>query len=214
MASDVFGKGVTATLALLTLPVEAAEPASPSPAPGEPGSDSEEGRLLAGALGGDRASWDRLIARHNHKVIVALLARGVLLERARDIAQETWVRLIAGQRGGRLRSLSLPGLAIVQASYLASSEWRRRSRELPPPLAAVEAADPETQLLGREALARLAVALDDCPASARRVFELCYQHPEMSYEEVAGQVGLSTQRVKQIMCEVRKRLRSVLEEVP
>src|SRR5688500_9454267 len=132
MATDFFGKG--ATLALLSLPVEAA--AAPSVAAA---SDQE---LAAGAQAGDRPSWDRLIARHNHKVIASLLARGVLLERARDIAQETWARLIASQQAGRLRSLTLPGLAIVQASYLASSEWRRRSRELPAPLTTVEATDP------------------------------------------------------------------------
>jgi RNA polymerase sigma factor (sigma-70 family) len=206
MATDTLGNG--AALALLSL----AEDAPSAPAAPLPVADPEEG-LLRRAVSGDRAAWQDLIARHNHKVIVSLLARGVLLERARDIAQETWTRLIANQQAGRLRSLTLPGLAIVQAGYLAASEWRRRGRELPAPPAGLASADPESQLLGREALARLAAALGDCPPSSRRVFELCYQQPELGYEQVALEAGLSTQRVKQIVCEVRKRLRLVLEEI-
>jgi RNA polymerase sigma factor (sigma-70 family) len=206
MATDTLGNG--AALALLSLAGDApSAPAAPLPV------SVPEEDLLQRAVSGDRAAWQDLIARHNHKVIVSLLARGVLLERARDIAQETWTRLIANQQAGRLRSLTLPGLAIVQAGYLAASEWRRRGRELPAPPAALATADPESQLLGREALTRLTAALGDCPPSARRVFELCYQQPELGYEQVALEVGLSTQRVKQIVCEVRKRLRLVLEEI-
>jgi RNA polymerase sigma-70 factor (ECF subfamily) len=44
------------------------------------------------------------------------------------------------------------------------------------------------------------------------VFELVYDHPELGYAEVAAQVGLSVQRVKQIVFEVRKRLRGALAE--
>jgi RNA polymerase sigma-70 factor (ECF subfamily) len=211
MATDTFGKGA---LALLLAGDE--RPASPAPEARPEAlsvSAPEDEDLLRRAVAGERAAWERLIARHNHKVIVSLLARGVLLDRARDLAQETWTRLIANQQAGRLRTLTLPGLAIVQAGYLAAGDWRRRGRELPPAAAGAAGADPESQLLSREALDRLAAALRDCAPSARRVFELCYQQPERGYEEVAAEVGLSTQRVKQIVCEVRKRLRQVLEEI-
>ena len=61
----------------------------------------------------------------------------------------------------------------------------------------------------------MARALEQCPARARRVFEAVYQNPELSYEELAARLGLSAQRVKQTVCEVRKRLRAVLaEEIP
>ncbi len=48
--------------------------------------------------------------------------------------------------------------------------------------------------------------------SARRVFEYVYSHPELTYEQVALKFQLSAQRTKQIVCEVRKRLRQALEE--
>ena len=169
--------------------------------------------LEAAALAGDSEAWAALIARHGHKVIVALLARGVPLERARELAQETWLRLVERQRQGRLGELSLPGLAIVQAGFLAANERRRPLGE--PLFAAPEPAAPATAeeaAIGRQRLALLGAALAACPAGARRVFELCYDNPELGYAEIAGQVGLSAQRVKQIVFEVRQRLRAALEE--
>jgi RNA polymerase sigma-70 factor (ECF subfamily) len=58
----------------------------------------------------------------------------------------------------------------------------------------------------------VAAALKRCAPGARRVFEFVYEHPELSYTEVAGHLRLSSQRVKQIVCEVRKQLRAALEE--
>ena len=174
----------------------------------------QEQDLLAGALAGDRGCWQALIARHERRVIVSLLARGLPLDRAREVSQETWTRLMENQRAGRLTHLTLPGLAIVQAGYLASSDWRRQPRDPgTPPLPLTDT--PEDRVIDRQALSRVARALEQCPARARRVFEAVYQNPELSYEELAVRLGLSAQRVKQTVCEVRKRLRAVLaEEIP
>src|SRR5688572_19869115 len=100
--------------------------------------------LVRRALEGDEASWGRLIERHDHKVVVALLARGIPLDRARELAQETWLRLIERQRAGRLPVLVLPGLAIVQAGYLASND-RRRPVPASAPTGEPAAADPSVE---------------------------------------------------------------------
>src|SRR5262245_35637441 len=63
---------------------------------GEGGSRS----IAERALGGDVDAWNALIARHNRRVIVSLLARGMSVERAKDIAQEAWLRLVEQQRAG------------------------------------------------------------------------------------------------------------------
>jgi RNA polymerase sigma factor (sigma-70 family) len=167
--------------------------------------------LIGAALQGDPAAWSQLIARHSHRVTVTLLGRGLPLDRARELTQETWLRLMERQRAGRLTELSLPGLAIVQAGFLASNERRRAGLALPPP---PEGAGPDalTSVIDRERLRRLARALEACPPGARRVFELVYDHPELSYAEVASRAALSVQRVKQIVFEVRQRLRAALEE--
>jgi RNA polymerase sigma factor (sigma-70 family) len=180
--------------------------------PPEESTDAEAGDPVAAALGGDPGAWSRLIARHGHRVLMALVARGVPLERARELCQETWLRLMEQQRAGRLRALSLPGLAIVQARFLAANDRRRQGRDL----GAAAAPEPTTgrtgedEVIDKERALRIARALEGCPAGARRVFELVYDHPELGYAEIAVQVGLSVQRVKQIVFEVRKRLRAAL----
>jgi RNA polymerase sigma factor (sigma-70 family) len=172
----------------------------------------------AAALAGDAAAWAALIAQHNHKIVVALLARGISLDQARELTQETWLRLMQQQRTGRLSHLTLPGLAIVQAGFLAANLRRRAAvaaQTLPLEATAglpTGTGSLEDGLIGRQRLERLAQALEACPSSARRVFEQVYDHPELSYAEVAPRVGLSVARVKQIVFEVRKRLRAALED--
>src|SRR5271154_1359446 len=80
--------------------------------------DMDERTLCERALHGDTASWSALVQKHNHRVVVALLARGIPIDRAKDIAQDAWLRLVEQQREGRLSHLQLPGLAITQATFL------------------------------------------------------------------------------------------------
>ena len=54
-------------------------------------------------------AWEVLIARHNHRVVVSVVALGLRPEAARDITQEAWIRLIEQQRRGALSELTLPG---------------------------------------------------------------------------------------------------------
>jgi len=183
-------------------------------APGRPqGNAVAPQDLETAALAGDAGAWAALIQRHDHRVIVALLARGVRLERARELAQETWLRLMERQRAGRLPALTLPGLAIVQAGFLAANDRRRPLHEpWPSELEPVSRETAEDAAIARQRLELLGRALAACPPGARRVFELVYDHPELGYPEVAARVGLSVQRVKQIVFEVRKRLRAALDE--
>jgi RNA polymerase sigma-70 factor (ECF subfamily) len=148
-------------------------------------------------------------------VVVALLGRGLGLERAKDIAQEAWLRLLEQQRAGRLRELRLPQLAITQATFLALDDQRKNGRTLA--LAdGFDAADPaplpSQQLIGEEQLARAQHVLAKCSPSARKVFSLVYGGGNLSHADVASRVGLSVQRVRQIVCEVRKELRREFEE--
>jgi RNA polymerase sigma-70 factor (ECF subfamily) len=172
---------------------------------------SEEADVSSRALEGDLSAWNALILKHNHRVVVSLLARGVRIDKAKDIAQDAWVRLIERQREGKLTHLSLPGLAVTQASFLALEEARRERRPfidadeacLPDP-----AGDAETRLLTEERLSRAEEILGKCSPSARKVFRLAYSGEGLSHAEIAERVGLSLQRVRQIVCEVRKLLRS------
>ena len=194
-----------------TLPLRLAEAATEASA-GERGGSAE-----ARALAGDEAAWDELFRRHNRRVVLALLARRVRPDAARDLAQEAWIRLIEQQRRGRLREIALPGLAVTQAMFLARDRARRGDaryqhvsfEDAPDARGSV---DPERALLARDRLARAREVLATFGVSHRRVFGAMYGGAGRSASEVASTTGLSVQRVRQIVCEVRKKLRAAMEE--
>ena len=178
--------------------------------------------LCTRALGGDTDAWSALIAKYDQRVVVSLLARGVRVDRAKDIAQEAWMRLVEQQRAGKLTHLQLPGLAIAQAAFLSLEAARRDVRtEAMVPLdgdgarIAIDlvdpAADAEARLLTGERIERAEKVLAGFAPNARAVFRLAYGGDGLSHAEVARKVGLSLQRVRQILCEVRKELKEALE---
>ncbi len=182
---------------------------------------TEEGELSRRALAGERQAWDALISRHHRRVVVSLLAKGIRADRAHELAQETWTRLIQQQQRGLLTELRLPNLALTQAAFLAADDARRTRREavsgpveeLPERQHPVDpTASAERRLLSEEQLAKAHAALAGCSPSARNVFLLACDGQELPHAEVAARVGLSVQRVRQILCEVRKKLRTALEE--
>jgi RNA polymerase sigma factor (sigma-70 family) len=189
--------------------------------PAAAGVPADEASLCAAALRGDGEAWSALVARHNHRVVVALLARGLRVDRAKDVAQEAWMRLVEQQRQGRLERLQLPGLAITQATFLALESARReanvrRHDPIDEPAIAAALADPnadaEARLVTEERVERAVEVLATCSGSAKKVFRLAYGGDGLSHAEVAERVGLSLQRVRQILCEVRAKLREALDE--
>lgn len=183
-----------------------------------------EARIAALALEGQSAAWDEIVRRHSHRVLLALLARGVPWHAAQDLVQDVWLRLMRQQRAGRLQSLALPGLAIAQAGWLAREEGRtRRRREvLMSGMAAGETvddvdhdpgADPVEQAIRRERLDRIRQEIEICPPRARQIFLAVYGPEGRSHAEVARDLGLSVQRVRQALCEVRARVRIALGEM-
>jgi DNA-directed RNA polymerase specialized sigma24 family protein len=159
--------------------------------------------------------WPRLIERHQHAVVLALLARGVRLRRARELAQDAFGRLYEAHRLGRLEAVQLPGLAIRQATFLLLQELRpaHLPLEAAPEVLALEAGGgtPEQHLQARQALERTRAALQRCSPRARALYELQLDHPELAHAELAPRAGVSLQRFRQTLCEVRARLRAALE---
>jgi len=184
-----------------------------------------EAELAAHAREGSSAAWDEIVRRHSHRVLLALLARGVPWDSAHDIVQQVWLRLVHQQRAGRLRSLTLPGLAIAQAGWLASEEARtRKRRETIMAEQAVAAAgetvdglghdtvDPEERAAQRERLELVQRELAMCPPRSRQVFQAVYGAGGRSHADVARELGISVQRVRQAVYEVRARMRAALKQ--
>ncbi len=164
------------------------------------------------ALAGDRAAWEQLVAQHSHRVVVALLARGLRIDRAREFAQAAWARLFERQQAGELSRLELPGLAITTAHRLALDDARRPSHtdeldpELPDPLPSAEA-----RLVSAQELRSAQTALSQCPPRAQQIFRAAYAREERPHGELANEFGISVQRVRQTLTEVRARLRAAIE---
>lgn len=161
--------------------------------------------------------WDDAIRQHDRRVYLSVLALGLSPERAREIVQATWTRLIEQHARGALAELELPGLAIRQARFLALNELRRGKLEtrtlaaVPDPPAALDA---ERVVGSREEIDRVLAALATCSPTARKVFGLVYAAPGGSAAAAAKELGLSLQRVRQILCETRAHLRRALEVKP
>jgi RNA polymerase sigma-70 factor (ECF subfamily) len=159
--------------------------------------------------------WDDAIRQWDHRVYLSVLALGLPPDRAREIAQTTWTKLMEKHAAGTLRELELPGLAIRQARFLALNDLSRGKTERRV-LAAVPdeptAPDLERQLTSRAEVARVLTALATCSPTARRVFRLVYATAGGTPALAAEEVGLSLQRVRQILCETRAHIRKQLAD--
>ena len=160
--------------------------------------------------------WDDAIRQHDRRVYLSVLALGLPPDRAREVTQQTWTRLMEQHKQGKLDQLELPGLAIRQARFLALNEYQRSRTELRVLAAVPEPAapDPERALASRQELERVLAALATCSPTARKVFRLVYATPGGNAASAAQAVGLSLQRVRQILCETRSHIRKQMEVAP
>src|SRR2546430_27606 len=114
---------------------------------------------------------DDAIRRHDRQVYLSVLALGVAPERARELTQAAWTRLLEQHRRGALAEIELPGLAIRQARFLALNELERTRVERRV-LAAVpdppDTPDTEQVVGGREQIERVLGALATCSPTARK----------------------------------------------
>lgn len=159
--------------------------------------------------------WKHRIAEHDHVVVLALLSKGVRLHDARDLSQDAWTRLIEADRAGRLERVELPGLVIRQAMFLLAERRRVGGRRVEVDVeAAAElpaTSEPESIVDAKRRLALVSATLDGVTPRGRQVMESLLSSSD-GHAEQAARVGLSVQRFRQVLCEVRARLRAALGE--
>jgi DNA-directed RNA polymerase specialized sigma24 family protein len=155
--------------------------------------------------------WKQAVAEHDHQLIISLLAAGLRLDEARDVAQEAWLRVMESASAGRLAKVELPGLVIRQASFIVVDRHRARRLRVPAPLQEVEALPaPETaegHTHARELLEVVNAELATATPRARGVFLSVLRSPDEAHQSLAAKEGLSLQRFRQVLCEVRAKLR-------
>lgn len=159
--------------------------------------------------------WQTAIAEHDHALVLSLLASGLCLDDARDVAQEAWLKLIEAQVAGRLESVSLPGLVIRQASFLVIDRHRARKLRDHSDLRAADhlhgpnVASHESE--ATELLERLEAGLVFASARERGVLRAVIESPGVGHRFLAAREGVSVQRFRQVLSDVRARLRRFLE---
>jgi DNA-directed RNA polymerase specialized sigma24 family protein len=158
--------------------------------------------------------WADAIASHDRSVFLSVLALGLAPDRAREVTQAAWTRLLERDSEQPLDRVELPGLAIRQARFIALNDLHRGKTEKRV-LAAVP--DPPAEpaidrvVASRQEIDRVLDALATCSPTAKRIFHIVYATPGGSAATAAREVGLSLQRVRQILCETRAHIRRTME---
>ncbi len=167
-----------------------------------------------------RQRWGQAYDTHHHTVVLALIANGVRLDEARELAHDAWARIFEQVSTDRLESIELPGLVIRQAFFLLAESRRRHSTRAQRDLRVEEAmsvADqqpsPEDTVAGRQLLGVVAAAMAGSSERAQAVLCAVISGPDALHVELAKNEGVSLQRFRQILCEVRAQLRTALGRV-
>jgi DNA-directed RNA polymerase specialized sigma24 family protein len=158
--------------------------------------------------------WKDAVSRHDHTVVLSLLAAGLRLDDARDVAQETWLRLMEAHAAGRLARVELPGLAIRQAAFIVADRSRAGRLRVQAELTeAHELASPsraDQPSLAQDLLQGVEAGLAVSTVRERGVFRSVLESPDAPHRELAEREGLSVQRFRQVLCNVRAKLRAAL----
>jgi RNA polymerase sigma-70 factor (ECF subfamily) len=163
----------------------------------------EESLLVARARRGDAAAFDQLYHRHRHQVYTLSLNLCGDPEEARDLLQETFLRVWRGLPRFRERSKFTTWIYRI-AVNLARDAARRRRRAAPAPAAAP---DPDLATVGR-----VRATLTQLRTPHRVVLVLRYSL-SLSYEEIADLLGWSLSRVKVTLHRARRAFKDAYLDV-
>lgn len=160
--------------------------------------------------------WDEQVRLHRRTVELSLLAAGAPLDVARELAHEAFARVFEQWATGRLPRVEFPGVVMRQASFLLLERRRTdgaaRSRRSPLEAASelpAGGAPADRSAVARQLLELASAALERVSPRDRQVLAVVLRNPEAPHAPLAAGFGLSVQRFRQILCEVRARLRAV-----
>ncbi len=164
--------------------------------------------LIDRALVGDRGAFSALIERHAAPVWTAVSRSLADRELAREVFQETWVRAWEGLTG--LRNADRLRSWLLSIALNLTRQWLRKNE--PEELDRTERTAPEDSPSERAELrAILQSAVADLPAQQRRVVELRI-HFDRSYEEIARELGTTTDSARASFYQAMKRLRTRFDD--
>jgi RNA polymerase sigma factor (sigma-70 family) len=170
--------------------------------------------LLFAARSGDRSAWEQIVRRYS-RLVRSIAAEFRLQESdAADVAQNTWLRLLA--YGGTIRDPEKLGSWLATTARREASALLRRSR---PEVASESAGDgvaagnpsPEDVVLAAETAAGVRRAAGELNDRQRLLVNaLFYQSPVISYDEVSRRTGLPVGSIGPTRIRTLKRLHRTL----
>ncbi len=164
---------------------------------------------------GEELALNRLMERWKERVAAFLLRMTGEPDAARDLAQETFVRLYQSRHRYRPKGRFSTYLFAI-ASNLAKNHLRWRSRHPARALSDEEAAQlpaqgqgPDAALAQSETAAAVERAFAALPPEQREAMTL-FIHEELGYAEIAAALGCSAKAVETRIYRARQRLRELL----
>jgi RNA polymerase sigma-70 factor, ECF subfamily len=190
---------------------------------------AEERSLIHKAQAGDRLAFDDLVRHYDRDVLRLALNLVHSAEDARDIYQESFLRVYRNLHRFRFECSFYTWLYRV-VTNVALDHLRRRTsrREDQAPVAVTEEADgntrdffdrqpewrsaanPERNLLGQELGERIGAALNRLSARERTVFEMKH-YQGMKLRAIGDMLGTSEETVKNSLFRATRKLRASLE---
>lgn len=172
--------------------------------------DPSTADLLSGALRGEQAAWDGLVARYGR--LVWAVARGFELSAsdASDLSQTVWLRLVE-----HLDSVKEPERL---GSWLATTTrregirlLRRRNLEIPEEHQEEQSDQgedgPEERALAADEHAQLRAALERLPERCRKLLRVMAASDETNYGDVAAALGMPVGSIGPTRARCLERLR-------
>jgi RNA polymerase sigma factor (sigma-70 family) len=148
------------------------------------------GELVTQALGGDQAAWNALVRALTASTLQAARAYRLGDADACDVSQSTW--LAVSQRLGSLRdNACLPGWLRTTARRHALRILSGKAGEVALSCEHEVAPSAESLVLRAERDRELWAAVDRLPVRYRRLLHLLAHRPDLTYPEIAAELGIS-----------------------
>ncbi len=162
----------------------------------------------------DGDALEAVFARHQGELLGTLFYLVGNLEDARDALQETFVKCWRHRdKVAEVKQLKswIFCIALNTGRDMRQTAWRRKKRSLPDEEAIMDnpAEDPGIALERKEQMGRLRGAIMQLRQEEQEVF-LLRQNGDMTYEEIAGAIGIPTGTVKTRMRLAISKLRVAL----
>ena len=176
--------------------------------------EKRDDQLVAKALKGDKKSWLQLISRYEKPVYHYGVRMTGNHSDAADLMQEIFLSVFRSLQNYRGEG-SFKGWLFKIAHYRCMEFYRRKRPEQSDdeiPDVACKALTPDEQMLQDQNSASLTQAMQSLPISQRAVVELKF-FGQFTFEEIAEQLGVSSNTVKSRLYAALDKLRNALESV-